>query len=115
MPKNNKTDHETIEIPLPKEIFDAPGATVRRRKRVSVRLVNHIRQIARTPGAAGLWDALAEVYPAWDGVCDVDTGEALPHPADNPLVFLQLDYTEQVAWLIQDGLAYSPNRLRKAA
>lgn len=111
----DKSHHETIQIPLPEELFDAPDAVVRRRKRVSVALVNKIRQLARGAAGESLWQALADVYPAWEGVCDVDTGEALPNPQEDPLAFIHLDYTEQVAWFIQDGLAYSPNRQRKAA
>lgn len=112
--QTNNDDPTTISIPLPAETFDNPDAVVQRRKRVSVALVTKVRVVARTKGGKELFDMLATIYPTWDGVCDVDSGEPLPHPKDDPMVFERLDYTQQMPWLIQDGLSFVPNAPRTA-
>lgn len=107
-----KADQNLIEIPLPEDIFDVPGASVSRSKRVSFQKVVEIRKKSRTTGVP--WQELAEIYPEWHGVIDATTGEPLPNPSEDPMIFAQLDYADQVPWFVYAGLAYSPNQARKA-
>lgn len=107
---NNK--QPLIDIPLPEAVFDAPDAVAQRRRRVSVETVHAVRRMARV-GDPKLYETLADIYPSWAGVLDVESGAALPNPQDDVNAFKRLDYTEQVAWLLEDGLAFSPNRMGK--
>lgn len=101
-----------ITIPLPESKFDNPNATVERLRRISVERVHRLRQMART-GDSELYNELAAIYPGWSGVLDVDTGKELDNPEEDSAVFRKLDYTEQIGWFIEDGLSYSPNRMRR--
>ncbi len=101
---------DLIEIPLPVDRFDVVGATVTRVRRISFRLVRDVRRMAHT-GDPALAETLAKIYPRWEGVVDCDDGETpLQHLKDNPQEFFRLDYADQVTWLIQDGLNFSPRR-----
>lgn len=101
-----------ITIPLPESKFDSQEATVQRIQRISVERVFRIKQLAKT-GAPELYNELAEVYPEWAGVLDLETGQELDMPSENNAVFRKLDYTEQLPWFLEEGLAYSPNRARR--
>lgn len=104
---------QTITVPLPVEMFDVDGATAERRRRVSVQRVNDLHAIRKASGdESDLYAALADIWPRWDGVIDVDTGEPLPNPEDDPGVFRRIDMGDQLGWLVGRGCAYSPNRSR---
>lgn len=113
---SKKNDNQKlIKIPLPEDVFDVPGASVSRSKRVSHKKVAEIRQLARKPIGDELLGALAQVFPEWIGVINADTGEALSQPCEDQAVFLNLDYAEQLPWFIKAGLAYAPNQSRETS
>lgn len=86
---------ELIAVDAPEEIFDVNGATISRRRRVAIQAIDDMKA---SKTADELYQKLAELIPAWNGIVDVDTGEALPSPAEDPKVFGRLD-TEQLGWL----------------
>jgi len=93
-----------IRIDAPADIFDVPDAYVMRRKRVPVALVDEmaeLRRLNKADAKDNLYAIMAQVYPEWQGIVDVVTGEALPNPADDAAVFDRLDVIEQLPWLGQ--------------
>ncbi|MCL4867790.1 MAG: hypothetical protein KJ063_02380 [Anaerolineae bacterium] len=99
MPKQTVDEQKIalITIPCPEEIFEAEGVTIRRRKRVAVWKMDALKA-AKLP--EDVYAIVAGLVPTWDGVCDVDTGEQLANPADDPSVLSKLD-GEQLTWIIQ--------------
>lgn len=87
-----------IKIECPPDIFDVEDAYVMRRKRVPVYRVDQIRQAVQSEEA---YDALAFIFPEWEGIVDVETGEPMPNPSDDPSVFGKLDRLEQLPWFAQ--------------
>lgn len=103
-----------VLIPAPEEVFDVEGATITRRKRISVAAIDAMDQIRRTGNDVNaLYRAMAELIPEWDGILHVDTGEPLPNPKEDPAAFAGLDVTEQLPWL-GEVLKMNPGKLRKA-
>lgn len=103
-----------VTIPLPEEIWDVEGATVKRRKRISVARMDDLQDIAQeAQDPEALYSNLAELIPSWEGVLDVETGEPLPDPQDDPMVFSRVDITEQFPWLME-LLKMTPGKLKKA-
>ena len=84
-----------VQIDCPPELFDAEDAYVMRRKRVPVYRVNAIKSATQDEQ---LYQDLAGVFPEWHGITDVETGEELPNPEDDPTVFSRLDLFEQLPW-----------------
>lgn len=88
-----------IRFDCPPDVFDLePGqeAYVMRRKRVPVWKVDAIKV---EKNADALYQMMAEVVPEWTGVCDTDTGELLPMPKDDHMVFSRIDLFEQWLWI----------------
>ena len=85
-----------VQIPCPPEIFDVEGATISRRKRVPVWMVDAMRQSANSDE---VYEWLAKMVPEWSGVIDVETGEELGFPGDDPGVFSRIDSLEQLPWI----------------
>ena len=81
------------------------GAFILRRKRVPVHLMDSIRSATNE---ADVFNKVAQIVPEWSGVLDVETGEPLPNPSDDPDVFKQLDLIEQLPW-IREQLSTRPN------
>ena len=53
---------------------------------------------------------LAALYPRWEGIINCDNGEEITtQPKEDQEVFKLLD-TEQIRWLILDGIAYRPKK-----
>lgn len=98
-PMTYKTDSGValIRIECPPQIFDVEGAHIMRRKRVAIHKLDAIK--ALRPGDEGkMYAIFADLIPAWSGVLDVDTGEALPNLTDEPEGLSRLD-NEQLGWL----------------
>ena len=107
-----------VTITLPEDVFDVEGATVVRRKRVSVAEVDRLRNLGKTvkdpkDAEEELYEGMAKIWPRWDGVVDVDSGELLPNPETNPFVFARLGITEQLPWFMGAGLKVRPNGKRR--
>lgn len=91
----SERNRELIAVPAPSEIFDVEGATISRRRRVAIQAIDEMQASKKTDE---LYKKLAEMVPAWKGIVDVDTGEELASPAEDPTVFGRLD-TEQLGWI----------------
>jgi len=99
-----------VRIDCPPELFDAEDAFVMRRKRVPVYRVNAIKSATQDDQ---LYKDLAVVFPKWQGITDVETGDELPNPEDDPTVFSRLDLFEQLPWF-GDMLQVKPTNPKKS-
>lgn len=101
---------KTITLEAPEEIFDVEGATIERRKRIPLWRVDAMRT---AQSSEEVYEQMAAIFPAWNGIVDVETGEPLPNPEDDPSVFGRLDKMEQMPWLgVQIGTQPDPNASR---
>lgn len=108
MSKSNQP--KLIELKAPENIFDVEGATIMRRKRIPLWRVDAMR-IAES--SEEVYEQMAACFPRWEGIVDVETGEPLPNPEDDPTVFSKLDKMEQMPWLGQQiGTQPDPNGSR---
>ena len=48
-----------------------------------------------------VYECLASFFPEWDGIIDVETGEPLANPSEDPSVFGRIDRFEQLPWFAQ--------------
>lgn len=97
----------TITLEAPEDIFDVAGATIERSKRIPMWRVDAMRS-AQT--SEEVYEHMAALFPTWNGIVDVETGELLANPEDDPTVFAKLDKMEQVPWFgAQIGTKPDPN------
>lgn len=109
-----KENGNLIQIELP-EAFGS-GAFVWRVARIKVKDVMAFHSIQPESQdfegvrAATLkkYEWAARYFPEWGGVLDFETGETLPNPASDPLVFEELD-APCWNWLATKGINYVPN------
>lgn len=85
-----------VQIDCPPEIFDAPDAYILRRKRCPVAKLDAMKT---SKTAEELYDHMADLIPQWHNIVDVETGELLPNPEEDPQVFGRIDAFEQLVWL----------------
>jgi len=95
--RDEVSNAKLVEVACPPDIFDVEGAAIWRRKRVPMWRLDAIKT---APNQAALFENLTALVPKWKGVLDVETGEALAHPQDDPNVFDKLD-TEQLGWIVE--------------
>lgn len=96
-----------ITIEAPEDIFDVEGGTIQRRKRIPLWRVDAMRT---AQSSEEVYEHMAAIFPTWQGIVDVETGEALANPCDDPTVFGRLDKMEQMPWLgEQIGTRPDPN------
>lgn len=111
MNESNRERVKLVRVDCPPEIFDVEGAYILRRKRVAVWKLDAV--IATKPGQEDqAYKLIAELVPQWHGVVDVDTGENLPNPEDDPSVMSKID-VEQFLWL-NEALRILPGKLAKS-
>lgn len=100
-------EQNLIKIQLPVELF-GEGARVERKARVPLRDVRNLSVNA----ALESLERLALVYPNWHGVCDVETGEALPNPSDDAVAAFEGLEMKQLVWFFNGGLTHVPNGVK---
>jgi len=112
-----KAKIKMIDIELPEELF-GDGATVERVAKVKYKKA--VKIAFMNPGEdrfngnldayhQELFGELARYFPRWQDVRDVETDEILSNPADDVMVFENLD-TNALHWLKQKGLTFDPNQ-----
>ena len=112
MPKK-KTDQAT-EFSFPTRRFDCPedvfsaGKYICRKRFMKVKMV---RKIQGAVTESEVFKLLAQYVVEWN-LDDVETGEPLAQPYQNPEVFDELDILEQFPWILET-LFLNPPSFRK--
>lgn len=86
---------QLIGIEAPGAIFDVSDGLVFRLRRVPVALVD---EFAGADSGEAACAVLARIFPRWKQILDVQTGEPLPNPSEDPSVFMRVDAVEQLPW-----------------
>jgi len=73
--------------------------------------VRVVRAIKSATDEKQVFDILAQYIVAWN-LDDVETGDPLPQPYQNPEVFDDLDILEQFPWIL-DTLFLNPPNFKK--
>jgi len=80
----------------PEEVF-GPGKHILRKRFMKVKVV---RKIQNAVTEKQVFEILAKYVVEWN-LDDVETGEPLAQPYDNPEVFDELDILEQFPWILE--------------
>ncbi len=92
----------TRPFECPEDIFGA-GKYIRRKRFMKVKVV---RKIQSAVTESEVFETLAQYIVEWN-LDDVETGEPLAQPYQNPEVFDELDILEQFPWIL-DTLFLNP-------
>lgn len=90
-----KVEEKLIKLKCPVEVFDSEEAYVYRRRRVAIDTIDNLGTDKKDDE---IRRELALIIPKWEGIVDVETGEPLANPKDDPQVFARIDY-DQLTWL----------------
>jgi len=86
------------KVNCPPGIF-GEGAYVERRRFIKTRQIQELEAVIQSGDLAKIGEALAGYVWRWQ-IEDCETGEQLPQPYQNPDAFGELDYTEQLSWIM---------------
>ena len=101
-------DFETRRLDCPPDMF-GEDKFVTRKRRIKTKVVRQMEAAVKTRMDFGeLYELMARYTIEWN-LDDIDSGEPLPQPYENPEVFDELDSGEQLPWLVNTVFLNPPN------
>lgn len=101
-------DFPTRKFDCPEELF-GEGKFIVRRRRIKTRVIRQMEAEIKPPlNFVELYGLLSQYTVEWN-LDDVDSGEPLPQPHGNTDVFDELDFAEQLIWIINTVFLNPPN------
>lgn len=96
-----KPPFKTRRVDCPSTIF-GEGAYFLRKRFIKTRQIQVLESVVQSGDLGKINKLLAEYVWQWN-IVDAETGDPLPQPYQNPDAFGELDYGEQLSWVLQKG------------